>query len=91
MTSLDEKHRSDILKSTQNNSKILGTYISQGFDDGTLRSIDVTIAQNILSGAVEASPDLAHWTADNQVSELSAAYFNLFVNGLSLRKKNNKR
>ena len=91
LPSLDEKHRSDILKSTQNNSKILGTYISQGFDDGTLRSIDVTIAQNILSGAVEASPDLAHWTADNQVSELSAAYFNLFVNGLSLRKKNNKR
>jgi AcrR family transcriptional regulator len=91
LPSLDEKHRSDILKATQNNSKILGTYISQGFDDGTLRAIDVTVAQNILSGAVEASPDLAHWVTDNQASELSAAYFNLFINGLSLRKKNNKR
>jgi hypothetical protein len=87
LPSLDEKHRSDILKSTQNNSTILGTYISQGFDDGTLRAIDVTIAQNILSGAVEASPDLAHWVTDNQASGLSAAYFNLFINGLSLRKK----
>lgn len=90
LPSLDEKHRSDILKATKNNNKILGTYISQGLNDGTLRSIDVDIAQNMLSGAVEASPDLAHWVADTPVSELSAAYFNLFVNGLSRRKNKNK-
>lgn len=90
LPSLDEKHRSDILKATKNNNKILGTYISQGLNDGTLRSIDVDIAQNMLSGAVEASPDLAHWVADTPVSELSAAYFNLFINGLSRRKNTNK-
>ena len=87
LPSLDEQHRSDILKATKHNNKILGAYISQGFADGTLRCIDVTVAQNILSGAVEASPDLTHWMTDAQASELSAAYFNLFINGLSLRKK----
>lgn len=90
LPSLDEKHRSDILKATKKNNEILGTHISQGFNDGTLRSIDVDIAQNMLSGAVEASPDLAHWVADTPVSELSAAYFNLFINGLSRRKNKNK-
>ena len=90
LPSLDEKHRSDILKATKKNNEILGTHISQGFNDGTLRSIDVDIAQNMLSGAVEASPDLAHWVADTPVSELSAAYFNLFINGLSRRKNTNK-
>lgn len=90
LPSLDEKHRSDILKATKKNNEILGTHISQGFDDGTLRPIDVDIAQNMLSGAVEASPDLAHWVADTPVSELSAAYFNLFINGLSRRKNKNK-
>jgi len=87
LPSLDEQHRKAILKATKNNSKILGTYIGEGFDDGTLRPIDVDIAQNVLSGAVEASPELANWTADIGAPEVSAAYFNLFINGLSRRPK----
>ena len=88
LPSLDEEHRKDILKATKDNNKVLGTYIKQGFGDGTLRKIDVDIAQNVLSGAVEASPDLAQWIDDARVPELSAAYFNLFINGLSRRQKN---
>ena len=82
LPSLDEEHRKNILKATQDNNKILGTYIGEGFDDGTLRKIDVNIAQNVLSGAVEASPDLADWMDDIRAPELSAAYFQLFINGL---------
>jgi AcrR family transcriptional regulator len=85
LPSLDEEHRKDILKATKANSKILGTYIAQGFDDSSLRKIDVDIAQNVLSGAVEASPDLAEWMDDIEAPELSAAYFHLFINGLSRR------
>ena len=82
LPSLDEEHRKNILKATQDNNKILGTYIGEGFDDGTLRKIDIDIAQNVLSGAVEASPDLADWMDDIRAPELSAAYFQLFINGL---------
>ena len=92
LPSLDEEHRKDILKATKANNKILGTYIAEGFDDGTLRKIDVDIAQNVLSGAVEASPDLAEWMADPEITssgpELSATYFNLFINGLGRRSNN---
>ena len=85
LPSLDEQHRKAVLKANKNNSKILGTYIDQGFADGTLRPMDVDIAQNVLSGAVEASPELANWIADIRAPEVSAAYFNLFINGLARR------
>ena len=85
LPSLDEQHRKAVLKANKNNSKILGTYIDQGFADGTLRPMDVDIAQNVLSGAVEASPELANWIADIRSPEVSAAYFNLFINGLVRR------
>jgi len=87
LPSLDEQHRKAILKASKNNSKILGTYMGEGLADGTLRRMDVDIAQNMLSGAVEASPDLANWMADIRLPEVSAAYFHLFINGLSRRSK----
>ncbi|MDB9952673.1 TetR/AcrR family transcriptional regulator [Porticoccaceae bacterium] len=92
LPSLDEEHRKDILKATKANNKILGTYIAEGFEDGTLRKIDVDIAQNVLSGAVEASPELAEWMTDSEIAssgpELSATYFHLFINGLARRSNN---
>jgi hypothetical protein len=36
----------------------------------------------MLSGAVEASPDLVNRVTDVDSKTLSAAYFHLFVNGL---------
>ena len=71
LPSLDEEHRKDILKATKANNKILGTYIAEGFDDGTLRKIDVDIAQNVLSGAVEASPEI--WRSGWLILRLPAA------------------
>lgn len=85
LPSLDEKHRKNILKATKKNSGKLGAYIRQGFEDNTLRKIDAEVAQHILSGAVEASPDLAEWVADSNCPKLSASYFHLFINGLSAK------
>lgn len=86
LPSLDEGHRKAILKATRRNSADLGAYIREGFEDHTLRNIDADIAQHVLSGAVEASPDLAGRVADSGRRDLSAAYFNLFINGLSGNK-----
>lgn len=83
LPSLDEGHRKDILKATKQNSSKLGAYIRQGFGDNTLRKIDADVAQHVLSGAVEASPDLVEWVAEANAPELSASYFHLFINGLS--------
>jgi AcrR family transcriptional regulator len=85
LPSLDEEHRKNILKATKKNSGKLGAYIRQGFEDNTLRKIDAEVAQHILSGAVEASPDLAEWVADSNCPKLSASYFHLFINGLSAK------
>ena len=85
LPSLDEEHRKNILKATKKNTGKLGAYIRQGFEDNTLREIDAEVAQHLLAGAVEASPNLAEWVADANGPELSASYFHLFINGLSTK------
>jgi hypothetical protein len=65
----------------------LGAYIRQGFEDGTLRDIDAEIAQHILSGAIEASPDLVDWVEMAGGEEIINDYLTIFINGLS--SKNN--
>ena len=83
LPSLDQQHRKQILKATSANSEQLGAYIRQGLEDKTLRNTDSSVAQYMLSGAVEASPDLVYRVTDVDSKTLSAAYFNLFVNGLA--------
>jgi len=83
LPSLDQQHRKQILKATSANSEQLGAYIRQGLEDKTLRNTDSSVAQYMLSGAVEASPDLVYRVTDVDSKALSAAYFNLFVNGLA--------
>jgi len=76
-----------VLKATKENSEKLGAYIRQGLIDGTVRNIDSEITQNILSGAIEASPDLTDWLPDMDGKELSSEYFYLFINGLSAKPR----
>ncbi len=82
LPSLDQEHRKRILKATSANSEQLGAYIRQGLEDKTLRDTDSSVAQYMLSGAVEASPDLVNRVTNLDSKALSAAYFHLFVNGL---------
>ena len=82
LPSLDQEHRKQILKATSANSEQLGAYIRQGLEDKTLRNTDSSVAQYMLSGAVEASPDLVNRVTNLDSKALSAAYFHLFINGL---------
>ncbi|HBO16008.1 MAG TPA: hypothetical protein DD440_06700 [Porticoccaceae bacterium] len=87
LPSLDEQHRKDILKNSKENSALLGGYINEGVERGSLRGIDAEVAQHLLSGAIEASPDLSdHVPYDNGL-ELAADYLGVFVNGLSVQQK----
>jgi hypothetical protein len=74
-----------VLKSSKRNSDNLGALIRQGFDDGTLRDIDAEIAQHILSGAIEASPDLLEWVKSSSGKQISKDYLNIFINGLTIK------
>ena len=84
LPSLDEPHRKLALKSSKRNSDTLGAYIRQGFDDGTLRNINAEIAQHILSGAIEASPDLMEWVNNTNGKQVSKDYLSIFINGLAI-------
>jgi AcrR family transcriptional regulator len=84
LPSLDEPHRKLVLKSSKRNSDNLGAYIRQGFDDGTLRNINAEIAQHILSGAIEASPDLMEWVNNTNGKQVSKDYLSIFINGLAI-------
>jgi hypothetical protein len=87
LPSLDEQHRKDILKNSKENSALLGGYINEGVERGSLRGIDAEVAQHLLSGAIEASPDLSDHVAYDNGLELAADYLGVFVNGLSVQQK----
>jgi len=69
----------------------LGNYINAGITANNLRSVDVEIAQHLLSGAVEASPDLAVWVTMSPEYDPSVDYFKAFINGLSTSPRGFKR
>lgn len=91
LPSLDEQHRKHILKSSKQNTELLGNYINAGITANNLRSVDVGIAQHLLSGAVEASPDLAVWVTTSPEYDPSVDYFKVFINGLSASPRGSKR
>jgi len=48
-----------------------------------LRDVDAEIAQHILSGAIEASPDLMEWVKSTNEKQVSKNYLRIFINGLA--------
>jgi hypothetical protein len=91
LPSLDEQHRKHILKSSKKNNELVGDYINAGITSHNLRSVDVEIAQHLLSGAVEASRDLAVWVTMSSEYDPSVDYFKVFINGLSASPRGSKR
>ena len=91
LPSLDETHRKMVLKEGKRNSARLGAFIEKGLNDGTLRLINAGIAQNVLSGMIEASADLSGWFTFEDKDRLKCDYIDIFINGLNNKNNVNDR
>lgn len=83
LPSLDEVHFKKIFKSSKQNTELLGGYITAGVAANEVRNVDVEIAQHLLSGAVEAIPELSVSMPQFADYDASADYLQVFTNALA--------
>lgn len=83
LPSMRQDHRIEILAKTEKISNKLGEFIRDGMQDGSIRDVDSHIIENAIAGAVDAAPGIARRMQFNDISKVSAEYFNLFFNGIA--------
>lgn len=86
ITSLPMEKRKPILKRTEAGNQLFGQFLEQGIADGSVKPIDSYIAQNLITGAVNAAMDLKLWRRIDDVDAAAIDYFDVFFNGLLPRK-----
>ena len=82
ITALPMDRRLQILQRTDSSNERFGEFMRQGMADGSVRPINVTIAQNLIAGAVNASMDINLWRAVDDLDAAAFDYFDIFFNGL---------
>jgi AcrR family transcriptional regulator len=82
ITALPMDRRLQILQRTDSNNECFGEFMRQGMADGSVRPINVTIAENLIAGAVNASMDISLWRAVDDLDAAAIDYFDIFFNGL---------
>ncbi len=83
ITSLPIPRRRQILARTDKASEHFGQFIESGRKDGSVRNtVDAPIAQEMISGAINAAMDIGLWRTIDDLPEAAQDYFNVFFNGL---------
>lgn len=83
--SLPADIRSNILLEYENNAIRFGSMVNEGLIDGSLRMVDVQIAAQIISGAVNALGELSYWLPEPHRSGAAEAFTRLLFLGFTSR------
>jgi AcrR family transcriptional regulator len=85
LPSLSIERRNEILQQTQASSERLGSFISEGIKDGSIRDVKPGIIENAIAGTIDAAPGIAEKMRLKNNSKVSAEYLELFFNGIASR------
>ena len=85
ITALPVPRRKEILKITDASNDRFGQFMRAGIADGTVREINVEVAQELISGASNAAMDLPMWRKMDDVGQASVDYYEMYFNGLATR------
>ncbi len=85
LIALPAAKRKLILQRTHRCSAQFGQFIRDGMGDGSIRTIDATVAQNMLAGANMAAMELPRWKSLAALDLESVNYLHAFFNGLQPR------
>jgi len=86
ITALPVPRRKEILKITEQSNNRFGQFMRDGIADGTVRAVNVEVAQELISGAMNASMDLPQWRKVDDVNSASQDYYQMFFNGLAAER-----
>lgn len=85
ITALPVERRREILELTDQANARFGQFMRDGIEDGSVREVNVEVAQELITGAINASMDLPMWRRIDDVDQASRDYYELFFNGLKPR------
>jgi AcrR family transcriptional regulator len=85
ITALPIPRRKEILALTDTGNNRFGQVMRDGIEDGSVRPVDVETAQELISGAINASMDLPLWRKIDDVDAASRDFYDWFFNGLKAR------
>lgn len=83
MWSLNLEERQKIEAKTRKIRNLFGEIIELGFSDGTIKSTELLVAENIIAGAVESVPDLGDNINVDDVTSDAVTFFHVFFNGIA--------
>lgn len=89
ITALPIEKRKPILKRTDNGNSLFEEFLQQGIADGSVKDINTFVAQQLITGAVNASMDLKLWRRVDNLDAAAQDYFDVFFNGLAPRNNAN--
>jgi AcrR family transcriptional regulator len=79
---LAPKQKKLIFQRTQNNSKRLSSFLVDGMKDGSIREIDPSIVEMLVSGAIHCAMEMSIWQELTDIEKGFTDYFNVFFNGI---------
>ncbi len=82
ITSLPMERRKKILARTDKSNQRFGDLIREGIRDGSVRSISIFVAENLIAGAINAAMDIQLWRNVDEIESAAVDYFDIFINGL---------
>ncbi|MCB1733473.1 MAG: TetR/AcrR family transcriptional regulator, partial [Halieaceae bacterium] len=82
ITALPMDRRREILKRTDTANEKFGNFLSEGIADGSIRTVNRYVAEQLLTGAINAAMHLKQWRKIDNIDSAARDYFDVFFNGL---------
>jgi hypothetical protein len=86
ITSLPMERRKKILARTDKSNQLFSDLMREGIEDGSVRPISTFVAENLITGAINAAMDIKLWRNVDDIEAAALDYFDIFINGLLPRK-----
>ncbi|MCR9106027.1 MAG: TetR/AcrR family transcriptional regulator [Gammaproteobacteria bacterium] len=86
ITALPMERRLKILQRTEAANARFGEFLREGIADGSVRPVNIFIAQNLIAGAINAAMQINLWRKVDSIDAAATDYFDIFFNGLLPRK-----
>jgi len=86
ITALPPPRRREILAATENSNGQFEEFLREGMADASVREVDPFLARSLMTGAINASMDIALWRRVDDIDSAACEYFDIFFNGLLPRQ-----
>ena len=85
ITALPTSRRKEILRRTDAANEVLGNFLAEGIEDGSVRNINTFVATQLITGALNAAMDIRLWRRVDDLDSAAIDYFDILFNGLKPR------